>query len=757
MKLLSNRKWLLAWVFCGLVIGGAAADESLRTAYSAILRGDYTGGQAAIGPLLDSDVTREQAARVNGWLDSYQEVVQSREELRQQTFDWNLEHVREQLAEARKLAKQGDDDAARKKVYFALSFAGQAAAYVDDRPAFAASPLVQELRRAGLAAAAEYAGDERWTKALSFYYMLMRIDEDDEEIESLRERAGRHARLEVIYETAEDVERRIKDVNPQLLRKAVGLIAENYFERPDFRKMAEGGLDSLVALCSTTKLYSGADAAGDFDGVADPRAREYFVGELEAQRQMLKSQDVYTYKDLFALYNTIEQENRKSIDLPAGLLIVEFMEGVVGQLDQFTSLVWPADSTEFDKMMVGNFVGVGIQLGVDELSRRLKVVTPLENSAGREAGIRTGDLIIAVDGVSTKNWTTDKAVREITGPEETQVTLTIHRAGQGAPLDFLLKRRQIELTSIRGVERIDAERWNFMLDEQAGVAYIRLSNFNPKSTGELERALQQSRAQGMRGLILDLRYNPGGLLETAVGTVSAFVREGQVVRTDGRSEPPQILKVSGQTAAPELPLVVLVNQHSASASEILAGCLRDHDRAMVLGERTFGKGSVQRVFGLDGSRWFQQRNPKARLKLTTALYKLPSGESPHKLPGAKQWGVAPDWVLELTPKEAIKVLDRQGKAFIIHNGDEEPEDEVDKDARDEELAALKAEEEEDDQDDLLSDEDIELLRSDPYEAPDVDPQLQTALLHLRVKLAANMPWPRQLAQKTAEAAPSSQR
>ncbi|MBU0617577.1 MAG: hypothetical protein KKI02_07660, partial [Planctomycetes bacterium] len=239
----------------------------------------------------------------------------------------------------------------------------------------------------------------------------------------------------------------------------------------------------------------------------------------------------------------------------------------------------------------------------------------------------------------------------------------------------------------------------------------------------------------------------------------AFVREGQVVKTEGRAERAHTLSVTGKAPFPELPLVVLVNEHSASASEILAGCLRDHDRAIVLGERTFGKGSVQRVYGLDGRRgWLHQKEPKARLKLTTAKYYLPNGESPHKDPDAQSWGVDPDWLLELTPKEALKILDRQREAFIIHNGDESQE-EVDEETR-EQLAALKAEDEEDDdeedgdeQDDLLSTEDIELLRSDPFEAPDVDPQLQTALLHLRVKLAANMPWPRQLAQKTAEAAP----
>ena len=261
-------------------------------------------------------------------------------------------------------------------------------------------------------------------------------------------------------------------------------------------------------------------------------------------------------------------------------------------------------------------------------------------------------------------------------------------------------------------------------------------------------ALADAKGQGMRGLILDLRNNPGGLLNVAVDTVSAFARDGKVVETRGRREAPETHALTGDAEFAGLPLVVLVNEHSASASEILAGALQDHMRAMVLGERTFGKGSVQRVYPLERAfSVFSRPGPKARLKLTTALYYLPNGRTPHKQPDAETWGVDPDWMLELTPKEFTKVWERQQKAFIIHSEDE-PEEEVDAETREQELASLKAEEEEDEEDDLLSEEDIKLLKSDPLKAPDVDPQLETALLHLRVKLAANLPWPRQLASKT---------
>ena len=388
------------------VVWAATADESLQTAYSAILRGDYDAGRASIGQLLESGAGDEGARQVNAWLGDFDHVVNSREELRAKSFDWNLEQAKRVLDEG--------------KVYLALSFAAQARAYAEDEAEFAGSPWVRDrLRPAVLEKAASFvetSGEAQWAKAHALYVLLQRIDQDDKQVKELRERAARHARLELIYETHEDVERRIEDVNYDMLARTVQLVEENYYTEPDFRKMAQGAIDDLTALCNTRKLYEGVDAPGEFDGLADPMAREFFLSRLEQERQQVANAKSFGAKDLLQLYHELKDACKKSVSLPAALLIVEFTEGALNELDDFTSVVWPADAKEFDKMMVGNFVGVGIQLGIDELSNRLKVVTPLENSPSLEQGIEPGDLIIGVDGESTKDWTTDQAVREITGP-----------------------------------------------------------------------------------------------------------------------------------------------------------------------------------------------------------------------------------------------------------------------------------------------------------------------------------------------------
>lgn len=717
--------------------GMLPAQADVAAVYDAILRGDYQTGNDELARLLESESPAAPVLRVKGWLDSVREVASSREQLREQTFAWNIEHAQTALT--------------GQKTYLALSFAAQAHAYAPDEQEYAAQPWVRELKTQALAAARDLEQDQHWPEAHAHYVLLQRIYPDDEQLTDLRERAARHARLELVYEDAETVKRRMKGVTVELLKKVLRQVNKAYYQEPDFKRMAEGALHNLVALCETTKLYN----VDVFDGVANPGARKYFLGKLEQERQALRAKQQLSYRDLEKLFNEVDKHNRQSVSLPQQLLIMEFLEGALvelSELDEFTAVVWPADASEFHKAMTGNYLGVGIQLGLHEFTGRLKVVTPLDDSPALDAGIQPDDLIIEVDGESTKGWTSDKAIREITGEAGSEVVLTLFRPSTGQRIPFTLVRRQINLRTVRGVERVagnqGAAGWNYMLDDQQGVAYIRLTGFNPDSHNELAGALRAAERQGMKALILDLRYNPGGLLDVAIQTVSTFVAEGDVVSTRGRQERTHRLPVHGDALYEDLPLVVLVNEGSASASEILAGALRDHNRAMVLGERTYGKGSVQRVLGL-------ARDSDARLKLTTALYYLPSGRTPHKKElHAKDWGIVPDWEVALTPKERRKILERERSAFIIKTAaDDQATEQADEQTRQQELETLKDDEEEDEDDfHLLTDEDVKLLQSDPYEAPDVDPQLETALLHLRVKLAGDLPWPRQLAANTGKVA-----
>jgi carboxyl-terminal processing protease len=702
---------------------GAAGgtDEGLSSAYAAILRGDYDSGEHAIAQVLETG-SNPNAARVQNWLESYHSVIASRRELKSKTFDWNIAQAQQALADGH--------------TFLALSFVAQALPYAENREQVSNDTWVKDLTQRCRATAAQLEQDDHWTNALNYYVLRGRIHPNDEALKEHSETAARHARIELTYKNEKALEERIRGVDRGLLRAAVKLIDRLYYREPDYREMSKGALDDLTALCSVTKLRT------FMDGLGNPALREHFVrrlAEFRAEIEGERGTDL-EYRDLLRLFDRVNNLNRESIELPEGLLVVEFLDGVISKLDDHTDMIWPADALDFEKMMMGGFEGVGIQLGIDERSNRLKVVTALENSPALEAGIEPDDIIVAVNGESTADWSTDDAVRKIQGPTGTQVVLTVQRPRNGEVLPFTLTRRRIVLTTVRGVERLpdDAKNWDYMLDKDAGVAYIRLTGFHPDSADELRAALRQASDQGMKGLVLDVRYNPGGLLDVAVDIVSTFLDEGEVVSTRGRLESERRERVDGKALYKDLPLVILVNDASASASEILAGALQDHHRAIVLGERTFGKGSVQHV---------RQLSDEAKLKLTTALYYLPSGRSPNKAPKADKWGVDPDLELKLTPKELRRVIEHERESYVIHNEKaDNQESPLSKEEQAKVLEALKADNpEKDDEPPLLSETDIKALDADPYEAPKTDPQLENALLLIRVKLAADVPWPQELA------------
>ncbi len=711
--------------FLALLLSAASAAQGadgLRSAYAAILAGDCQAGRAELVRLEAAGQVPASAAQVGAWLDEYLQKVDSRTEMKEQTFAWNVEQARQALAEG--------------NVYLALSFAAQAAAYAPSETQYAAEPWIQELTTKALAEVAAYKESQQWRKVHASYTLLRRIHGEASEYTELRKQSARLARLEVLYKDQEQLERRIADVDVNLLRSAIRLVDKNYYQEPDFKSMAEGALDNLVALTQTRKLY-------DFlHGLGNPDTRQFFLERLEELRQWVRSEERFGYRDILVLYNRIAHQSTESVELPEGLLVTEFIEGALGRLDDYTTVVWPVDAPDFDKMMMGGFEGVGIQLSLDERTGRLKVVTPLEDSPALEAGIWPGDLIVEVDGESTKGWSTEDAVRNIMGPAGSPVVLTMFRPSTGERMSFKLQRRQIVLRTVRGVQRLpyDPQSWDYMIDRTANIAYLRVSGFHPDTHEEIGKALRAAQRDGMQGLILDLRHNPGGLLDVAVRAVSTFVDHGEGVSTGGRREARTSVRGTAEPLQVDVPMVVLVNEGSASASEILAGAFQDHGRAIVLGERTFGKGSVQRVLSLGN---------KARLKLTTALYYLPSGRSVHKAPEADEWGVTPDREVALTPKEFRQVLKRESDSYIIHNEDEgTPDDSAE---REELLEALRDGESGDDDDPpLLTDAEIKALEADPVPAPEIDPQLETALLLLRVKLAANLPWPLQYAARSSD-------
>jgi len=271
-----------------------------------------------------------------------------------------------------------------------------------------------------------------------------------------------------------------------------------------------------------------------------------------------------------------------------------------------------------------------------------------------------GDIVLEIDGEDTLGIDIYEAMRQLKGEADTDVTIKVrHRTGEVEQIT--ITRETIQVASVRGYKRNPGNGFDFMIDPQRKIAYLRLTQFGETSLQEVEQTLTRLKGQGMRALILDLRNNGGGLLEGAAGIADLFLTGGQtIVSTKGKGTYTEVIESTDDTLLPDLPLVVLINENSASASEIVAGALRDNERALLVGSRSFGKGSVQQLLELDGG--------SSALKLTTAYWYLPSGKMIHRKPGAEDWGVDP------SPGNYVPVNDEQLRAMLIKRREAEVED-----------------------------------------------------------------------------------
>ncbi len=291
-------------------------------------------------------------------------------------------------------------------------------------------------------------------------------------------------------------------------------------------------------------------------------------------------------------------------------LINSAIEGMIEELDPHTAFFDPDEFEKFNTSTKGEFGGLGIT--INKIGDYITVVSPIEGTPAYKMGILAGDKIVKVDGLSVVGMSTDDAINEMRGDEGTKVVITIKRPGVKEELDFEIIRATIEITSTP---------YAFVMDN--GIGYIRIRQFNAKTTTELREKLDELENQGMRGLLIDLRYNPGGLLSEAVNTVNEFIGKGKrVVFTKGKlpaANQEYFTNYNRQRSG--YPVVVLINEASASASEIFAGSMQDYDCALVVGKTSYGKGSVQRLFGLEDG---------YGVKITTAKYYINSGRCIHK-------------------------------------------------------------------------------------------------------------------------------
>src|SRR5664280_900917 len=325
--------------------------------------------------------------------------------------------------------------------------------------------------------------------------------------------------------------------------------------------------------------------------------------------------DIKTFNEVFDIVKKNYVE-----DVDSSVLIQGAINGMIKSLDPHSTFMTPEVYKELEVETQGRFGGIGIEITI--LKDVLTVVSPIEDTPAFNAGVKSGDQIIKIDGKSTKDISIMEAVKKLRGPEDTEVTITIMRENMAKPKDFVLTRAIIQVKSVK-VKTFDDN-----------IGYIRIASFNEKTADDLRKALRDigKKVRPMKGLVLDLRNDPGGLLIQAIEVSDMFLKTGVIVSTRGRTKNMET-KAMARDDGNEItcPIVVLVNEGTASAAEIVAGALHDNGRALIIGTKTFGKASVQTVIPLeDGS----------ALKLTTARYYTPKGRS------IQAEGIKPDIIVK---------------------------------------------------------------------------------------------------------------
>ncbi len=381
-----------------------------------------------------------------------------------------------------------------------------------------------------------------------------------------------------------------------------------------------------------------------------------FLGSLLVglSASLASKQSAYSWFDpVVDVYAVLTQHYVEEPDKKA--MLEGAIRGMVDSVgDPYTEFVPTRDTAEFDKQMRGQYVGVGAEVRMED--GWLIIVSPFEDAPAYRAGVMAGDRIVAIDGASTQNKDVEDCVALLTGQPGTKVTATIERAGKR--FDVTMTRAQIQTPTVKGVHRVN-DHWDFWLDQESRIAYVRMTQFTQAAGEDTERVLRELAAQGMKGLVFDLRFNPGGLLSTAVDVADLFLKDGVIVTTKGRTQGEQKFTAREEGTLPDFDVVVLINRHSASASEIVSGALAEQGRAVALGERTFGKGSVQTILALPSG--------AGQLKLTEQYYHLPSGRLIHRKDDSTVWGVdpTPGFYVPMTDEEYSSMLQTRREEEIV--------------------------------------------------------------------------------------------
>jgi carboxyl-terminal processing protease len=536
------------------------------------------------------------------------------------------------------------------------------AADASQRQQLFGDPFVKNLIQVSIDRGAGLEAKGKWLDAYTnYYYWLSAVDPNNkgytQHAEELLDKAGIAASFQ--DSPCETRKERYDGITQEMFERSVDALGATYVHAIDYEKMAAAAVKrcDMVAQVLSLAFPEGIDSnsAAAFSSPSPAKVNAWSTALTALQEQIKANHDKFGKEDLLSIMDRVLALNDTTVELPRTALISHFAEAALETLDPYTVMIWPRQADEFEKLMMNEFTGIGVE--ISKPKGLLTVGSLLPGTPADKAGLDAGDVIVKIDGLATADMSLNCAVKKIQGIKGTTVVLTIRRGPDEKNVSVV--RDRIIVPSIRGWERTEAGNWLYMVDEANKIGYVRITSFVGETAGDFENVLKDLESKGLKALIVDLRYNTGGLLDSAVKICDMFISDGPIVSTQPRAGRPVLVEYAkARGTHPNYPLVVLTNAGSASASEIVAGALADprYKRATLVGTRTHGKGSVQQITPYPGG--------GAQLKFTMAYYHLPSGQPVKsrdavEKEGGKDWGVAPNVTIDLSSDELKAMLDNQ--------------------------------------------------------------------------------------------------
>jgi len=650
---IKNHSFAAVWVISAIFIAaGSLAGQTSGSAFvidsacSKIIEGDFeTAAQIVDG----SDLPDNQSLRaLKDVLNEYTAVEQRRKALRDEVYQT-------QTDELEKLRQEGFSDDAD-EIDKVFSVALKISEYTDktQNQTLLNNPILVQAVAKAKAKAAEFESSGQWLDAYTVCYgKLARIYQNSEEYTDHADQLLTKADIRTFLQDSpcQTCKERYAGIEKQMFIDAFEILDSSYINIIDYRRIAVKGIERCELL---VEVMNKLDESNEYK-ITDSQYAVWLeaLGEITGRVDSLQTD--MGKDELLNVFNgvlAINRSYRTHAPLPTILLVSQFAKGAMSGLDPYTVIYWPSQVKDFERSITNQFSGIGIKFSKKDGLAKVESVLP--DTPAYKSGLQAGDTIMEVGGVETKDISSDCVVKKITGPEGTKVMLTVRHSDEDKARDITLPRARITVPSVHGWQQAETGKWLYMLEGADKIGYIRISSFNSRTADDFENVLTRLEANRLKGLILDLRSNPGGLLTAAVEIADKFITEGLLLRTQPRFGMAKYISAHQAGTHADFPVVVLINQSTASASEILAGVLQDqkYNRATLIGERSYGKGSVQSITSYCGD--------GAKLKYTMAYYHLPSGQRVEsrylmKESGRTDWGILPSVNVQLQTSELQEI------------------------------------------------------------------------------------------------------